>query len=228
MLRRFADAAEGLATETALLERAASPVRAGGVLVWTAPPALVVPRALTARAGFAAAAKASAARGWPVHLRGTGGGPSPQGPGVLNLALALPRVPGAVPSIAESYALICAPLERCFAGFGVAVTRGALPGAFCDGAFNLLARGRKLAGTAQRWRQTALLAHAVILLDGDLAGMLAALDALQTDLGLAPTGGVALHTTLRAERALHICPDTLAEGLTKAGLAAIARGLPES
>ena len=50
---------------------------------------------------------------------------------------------------------------------GIISTVGACTGAFCDGAWNVLAQGRKLAGTAQRWRATpqgrVALIHAAIL-----------------------------------------------------------------
>ncbi len=47
---------------------------------------------------------------------------------------------------------------------------GAVPGAFCDGRYNLTLERRKLAGTAQRWRRSrdgrpAVLAHGAVLMD---------------------------------------------------------------
>ena len=51
--------------------------------------------------------------------------------------------------------------------FEIISTVGACTGALCDGAWNVLAQGRKLAGTAQRWRATpqgrVALIHAAIL-----------------------------------------------------------------
>jgi hypothetical protein len=55
-------------------------------------------------------------------------------------------------------------------------------GAFCNGDYNLVVDGRKLAGTAQRWRKMAphtgaaeddfaVLVHAVILCDENLAAL---------------------------------------------------------
>jgi len=87
--RRFQTATEGIEAEHRLLQAAREGQQ--GALIWVAErPGLVAPRALSRRPGFARAAKTSATRGWPVHLRASGGGEGPQGPGIVNLALAGP------------------------------------------------------------------------------------------------------------------------------------------
>ena len=70
-------------------------------------------------------------------------------------------------------------------------TTGATPNSFCDGAWNLSLNGRKVVGTAQRIRpvgngQRRILAHALILVEGDLAAGAAAVDAFHRDLSLGP------------------------------------------
>ncbi len=72
--------------------------------------------------------------------------------------------------IEGTFNALCTPIEYTLRDFGYDVTRGCLDGAFCDGAHNNLADGRKFAGTAQRQRRckhdprkVAALAYAVLL-----------------------------------------------------------------
>lgn len=192
-LVRFPTAAGGIAAELAL------PV--GGTLIWEAGArAIVLPQVLSHRPGFDAAATASAARGWPLILRGSGGGAVPQGPGVVNLALCQ-RV--GARSIDDIYRDLCAPIRRALAAQGLNAEPGATPDSFCDGSFNLAIAGRKIVGTAQRWRAgeggRRALAHALILFDPPLDEGVAAVDALHRDLGLSPIRR-AVHATIREFR----------------------------
>jgi len=142
----FPTAAEGIAHEEALFGEGRR-----SVLLWQAEAwSLIVPRAWARRDGFAAASDAAAKRGWPLLVRSSGGGAVPQGPSTLNLAIVTsiePRAP-----LQDGYRLICSAVAETLARFGIATNIGAVDGAFCDGAWNVTAGGRKLAGTAQRWR----------------------------------------------------------------------------
>lgn len=130
---------------------------------------LVAPANEARRPGFAAAEAASAARDWPIVRRRSGGLTVPNGQGVLNLAIAelagRPEDPAAV--YRRLGGMIAGVLER----HGVSSSLGPVPGAFCDGRYNVVVGGRKLAGTAQRWERradgsgTVMLAHALILAD---------------------------------------------------------------
>lgn len=171
------DAAEGLRRELELLDRVARGELPHALLQWSAPRALVVPRSTARKAAFAEAAAASAREGWPVHVRESGGGVVPLARGVLCVAMAWtsPAV-----RIEEGYRRLCAPLVAALADLGVAAEIGWVPGAFCDGAYNLVAGGRKIAGTAQRWKRArggdVALAHAVLLVDADLEELVGAVD----------------------------------------------------
>ena len=66
------------------------------------------------------AARTCAAAGWPVTTRKTGGGITPQGPGVLNVALAFTVAPPKGRDIRGSYAEITDPLTEAFASLGIA------------------------------------------------------------------------------------------------------------
>jgi len=123
-------------------------------------------------ANFETACQELSAQGWPVIVRCTGGACVPQGPGVLNLSIIHPKVRGW--SLEDGYALLCNLLTSLLTSYGLTPTTGEVPGSFCDGRFNLQVGGQKLVGTAQRWaggsrENAAVLAHACLLVDLDLA-----------------------------------------------------------
>ncbi|MEO8122955.1 MAG: lipoate--protein ligase [Burkholderiales bacterium] len=164
--------ADGTALEAEWMARTAETGRAAAK-VWGAPAGLSVPRSYERLPTWQAACQASAAAGWPVQVRGSGGGIVPQGPGVLNLSLVWPS-DSATPSRTDAiYQALCDGLAAAFVRLGIVVTTGSVQGSFCDGRFNLVADGRKLVGTAQSWRRIAgvpvVLAHAVILATCDTA-----------------------------------------------------------
>jgi lipoate-protein ligase A len=180
----FDTAPDGLAAEMALLDAVAAGHTGASAVLWAArAPSLVLPARFTRSERFAAAAADCAATGWPVTARRTGGGITPQGPGVLNLALAFRAGPGKSRSLRESYDAICTPLAEALAALGIPATATPVSGSFCDGDYNLAVAGRKIAGTAQRWRANACLVHALILTDIDLAPAVAAVQRLSDGLG---------------------------------------------
>lgn len=157
--------------------------------------ALVCPANLRRKPGFDDARRNSAARGWPLHLRPTGGGAVPQGPGALNLALAFTA--GRTFTIDDGYRLITQIIRNAIPA---PWTTGATPNSFCDGAWNLSLSDRKVVGTAQRVRpigggQRRILAHALILVEGDVVEGAGAVGAFHGDLGLGPIEAD-VHTTL--------------------------------
>ncbi|MGP6218890.1 lipoyl protein ligase domain-containing protein, partial [Pseudomonas paraeruginosa] len=120
------------------------------------------------------ASAAVAGRGWPVLLRDTGGEPVPQSPGVLNIALsyALGAGDNEQTRIETAYQRLCQPICDWLRERGLDAGVGAVPGSFCDGRYNVTLDGRKLAGTAQRWRRNGagrpvVLAHAALLVGAE-------------------------------------------------------------
>ena len=188
--------AEGLLLEAEAVGESGPQVR-----LWTAEtPALVCPAAFHRKPGFEAAARNSAARGWPLYLRPTGGGAVPQGPGVLNVALAFTA--GRDFGIEAGYRLITDVIRAALGPVGPRLVTGPTQDSFCDGCWNLSISGQKLVGTAQRIRPAGggarrVLAHALILLEGDLAPGVEAVNGLHADVGLPPVVGHA-HTSLAA------------------------------
>jgi len=166
--------AGGVDVEAEWMARSAATGTSGATL-WFARQGLVAPRSYLRLPAWEAACAASAASGWPVRLRATGGGIVPQGPGVSNLSLVWcsgSTQPGGADAI---YQALCAGLTAALARLGVVAVPQPVAGSFCDGRYNLAVAGRKLAGTAQAWRRVegvaVVLAHALIILDGDPAAL---------------------------------------------------------
>lgn len=187
---------EALARERAMLAAAVGDRGDGGPgpawMLWRTDPCIVVPRSLLNRPAFAAAAAASAARGWPVRLRDTGGGAVAQGPGVVNLSMAFSIGAGLQERIGASYRILCAPVMAMLRRRGIDGAYRAVSGTMCDGAYNIVVGDRKLAGTAQRWRSLGrdrpgghgVLAHLALFAELDHAGAAEAINALHADLGI--------------------------------------------
>jgi len=181
---------------TMLAQVAAGPIGPVAFLWQATEPGLVLPERFARTSGFDEAATACAEAGWPVTTRKTGGGITPQGPGVLNLALAFRAGTGRARTIRASYAAICDPLAEALAQLGVTAAAMPVKGSFCDGDYNLAVGGRKLVGTAQRWRGETCLAHALILTDIALAPAVAAVQLLSDGLGHGTRFDPALHCRL--------------------------------
>lgn len=195
-MKRLVDAEAGLEFERSLFAGAGTKIG-----VWTSQQSsLVCPSAYERRAGFEVAAQNSNSRAWPVHLRPTGGGTVPQGPGMDNLVLAFDAPKRVV--IEDVYRLLTHIIKRALGDCGEALETGDTPGSFCDGAWNLSVNGRKIVGTAQRWRpqksgKARVLAHALILTQDRFADGAHAVSLFHRDLGLDAVESGA-HTSLEA------------------------------
>ncbi|NBB86851.1 MAG: protein ligase [Bacteroidetes bacterium] len=172
---------------------------AGLYRVWANTQCLVVTRREERLPSFAGAVHASAARGWPVVVRDSGGTTVPHLPGTLLLTLLLPRRRAADPPVPEPradevFTILCEPVIEAVAGLGVTATYGAVPRSFCDGRFNLVVHDRKIAGTAQRWRgglprypvrDGFIMAHLALYVDADMQAATHAVNTFLADAGSA-------------------------------------------
>lgn len=196
-LRRFDDAAAGLRFESALFDDDAP-----GVGVWNArAKAIVCPAAYQRRAGFSQVAARSAGRGWRVFFRSSGGGAVPQGPGVMNFAIAITAGGGF--RMECGYRLIIRCIRSALGDGGRRLKAGAVNNSFCDGRWNLSFGKKKVAGIAQHWRGAAggkhrILIHAAILIGGKIAPVIGAVDAMHCDMGLCRVHASS-HTTIESE-----------------------------
>jgi len=176
---------DGLRAEQDLLATVCAGDQDFGLLFWQpSDRALVMPRRLSRLPGFEAACQASAAHGWPVLLRETGGEPVPQSAATVNIALvyAPPRSEGDHGRIETAYRRLCDPICALLTELGGKPSLGEVEGAFCDGRFNVNLDGRKMVGTAQRWRQSkggqrpVGLVHGALLLDDERESMVEAVN----------------------------------------------------
>ncbi|MGL4396421.1 MAG: lipoyl protein ligase domain-containing protein [Hyphomicrobium sp.] len=181
-------AAERAALSAITAEPEGSPVRC---LLWRTPQAIIVPRGMPSRAGFDAARVTAGRFGYTLFERDTGGDLTPQCPGVVNLSMIF-NLRHAKPSLAEAYHRLTAPIVAFLDdAFAIKARVASIPGAFCDGAYNVAVGDDKLAGTAQRWRLSAngqigvgVLAHAAIMCTNDLDHSVDAMNAMYPDLGI--------------------------------------------
>ena len=194
------DAAKALAEEDALLTEVSRDPAKWFLRFWSTSQCLVVPRKIATDPAFADAQNEMAKLGWPVHVRGTGGDVTPQGPGIVNVSHVYARAPRRAVDMDGEYAKLCAPIE---AALGDGASRGWQPGAFCDGAHNVQWNGKKFAGTAMRFRpckpdrsRQAVLAHALMLFEPPTAGAIEALNTFLTRLGQARRISQDAHTGL--------------------------------
>lgn len=172
-----------LAGDTTLLEEVAAGAPALARL-WRMTHALIVPARVSSLPGFTEACATSAANNWPVLVRATGGAPVPQFPGMLNIALAYRMGEGTPWSIDDAYRHLAAVLTDALKPLGLDAVTGEIADAFCPGRYDLSLGGRKIAGLAQRRKRAAtggqaILAHACLLVTGDLAGPFGALAAFE-------------------------------------------------
>lgn len=165
--------------------------------VWQSAQGLVVPRTYCRAPDFDAVAQAFSARGWPVHVRHSGGGVVPQGPGVLNVSLSYAIEGRPLDHSDRAYEQLCALMAAALAPFGIHARSRAVEGSFCDGRYNLACtvdgQDRKIAGTAQLWRRQptrddsghvqVVLVHGLMLVRVDIDAVTAAANALESALG---------------------------------------------
>ena len=126
---------------------------------------------------FERATGAAFEEGWPVVTRESGGTVVPHARGILQVSLLVPQDRLGAHVLEAVYRALCEPVRAALAGLGVDVAYGEVPGSFCDGRFNLVASGRKIAGTSQRWRGGLppsnrpggyVVAHMVLFVEADM------------------------------------------------------------
>lgn len=177
--------------DTIRLDRLLARRREGDdIRLWTNQQCLVTTRRFSRMEGFAAAAAASAADGWPVCVRASGGTTVAHRPGMLNVSR-YETWPAGCMDVVKRFEEFSTSLVKALRAFGIPATARAIDGSHCDGRFNIAVGRKKIAGTACLLRQCAgwsgLLTHATIWVDGDIRQDILAICRFERLLGLAPT-----------------------------------------
>lgn len=178
---------EAFDQESRLFEKVLKQKRYAGFMIWKTFPSIVVPSRFTSICQYEFASESMAREGWRVVERNTGGDVVPQTPGVMNLTTSflMPKEYTGADRMDYAYELLTRPIVKALKKLGLKdVEIGSVPGAFCDGRYNVTIAGRKVAGTAQRWRwcekdgekRAVVLAHAALIADGNIELMVEAVN----------------------------------------------------
>lgn len=192
-----------------------------GAVVWTSRTrGIVCPTSLARHAKFDRAAGLAKGEGWPIATRPTGGGAVPHGPGILNLAMCYEVPPGF--TIRSAYALLVAALRNGLSDLVECINVGPVKDSFCNGSWNLKIGDQKIAGTAQRWKPlpcggARILAHALVLVEGDIEGPATAIADFHRRLGLLRVDPRA-HTTIAAHCGTNLDKERVALNLYRSAL----------
>lgn len=180
--------ADALEWEAARLADIAAGRRDAAAMLWSCERALVAPASLSRHPGFERACLHANDAGWPVHLRATGGDLVPQSPDIVNLSVLFRASREGASGLEDAYRRLTAPICGALSDAGISSCYGDVPGAFCDGRFNITVLGRKFAGTAQRWRPmtdgNAIQSHALMLMRPPDENMIATLNRFYHDCGI--------------------------------------------
>jgi len=168
--------------------------------IWSNSHCIVASRSQTVRPEFGAARAMSERAGWPVVMRRSGGTAVVHRPGILNVSIRR-RVPLDSPRwMSQGYDAFLAHLIQALELLAVDCDAGEVPGAYCDGRFNLRVGGRKLAGTAAhsglREGSRICLFHAAIVLCSSIHEDIAAIEEFESALGAEQRYDPAAHVSL--------------------------------
>ncbi len=104
--------------------------------------------------------------------------------------------------IEDYYAPLTQRLISALGSLGVQAETGKRAGSYCDGAFNILAGDRKIAGASCRIVRSGgtlgVLAHAVLWVEGDVAPDVAAIERFEAALGLNRAYDLDGHATVKS------------------------------
>jgi lipoate-protein ligase A len=170
--------------ENLLLNKASLPIPMPSCFIWSMPQGIVVPKSISSKPSFKKACETMASLNWPVHVRQTGGDLTPQAPGMINISYIFSEVWHEKTSIEAAYKKLCDPItEYLNKTYDINAYTSSVEGAFCDGKFNIVVDGLKIAGTAQKWRRfknqnkedcLAVLGHVALLADVPIHQLIAA------------------------------------------------------
>jgi len=182
-------AALAVALDEALAERLGRGASPPILRIWTNGRAVVLPRSRLRGRGSCGVID-RCGREWPLCARASGGAAVAHGPGTLNMSVILPLRGQHEPSIDGGYRLWIAILDAALRDtYDVAVNAARVERAFCNGRYDAVADGRKLAGIAQARRNGSVLVHGTILIDIDRTEYLRLIGAAEQLVGISNPHG---------------------------------------
>jgi len=168
--------------------------------IWSNSRCIVASRSQATRREFSAACAVSERAGWPVATRGSGGSAVVHRPGILNVSIRRRLPLDSQRWMTRGYETFLGHLISALELFAVDCDAGEVPGAYCDGRFNLRIGDRKLAGTAAhsgvRDGSRICLFHASIVLSGSIRDDIAAIERFEAALGSVQRYEPAAHVSL--------------------------------
>lgn len=178
-------------------------------LLWrSVHPTLMVPNSYTHKSNYAAAKVSTEQQGWSVVVTPGGGDLVPLTQGVLNIGIAWSLMKPNV-SIEETYRKLVTPVNRALNSLDIETKFGPVKNSICNGRYNLVTRGRKIAGTAQRWKpfprlykggkNLAILAQVTLLIDEHLTKLTLPVNAFYAACDSRHRVEADAHTTVAAE-----------------------------
>ncbi|WP_417320727.1 lipoate--protein ligase family protein [Emcibacter sp.] len=148
------------------------------VRLWTNRSSIVVPARDNRLPGFDRAREILAQRNIQLATRTSGGTAVLHGPGVLNASVIFRVAKTEKVSMEAGYAKLMSLFDLLVPELAGQACFASVPGAYCDGDYNLVVDGRKIAGTAQRIKSAGMkvehrtiLAHMSLLVDIDALEM---------------------------------------------------------
>ena len=168
---RFEDSGTAYAYQRTLFEEVAAGVRGPTISITPSTRHVGVTRRDTLRLGFDAAVLAAREEGYPVLVRGAGGGAIAAGPGTFGFSIIRPAV-DARRSPKERYDEAAALVLRAFSRLGIEGAEvGEVRDEFCPGDHSIRAggyeEGAKLVGIAQRITKKATSVGGIVLVWGE-------------------------------------------------------------
>lgn len=181
---RFHDPAWGFGFQRVLFEQVASKERPPTVVITPSTRHVGVTKRDTHRPGFAEAVRAADEEGFPVFVRGAGGGATAAGPGTFGFSIVRPASGdeernGIGARYDEAASLALAAFSRLSPSFGAEAEVGEVRDEFCPGDHSIRIggweEGMKVVGIAQRVTSRATSVGGIVLVSGeeDLARVLA-------------------------------------------------------
>ena len=166
---RFADPVEASGYTLTVFEEVASGRAPATVSILPSARHVGVTRRDTTRPGFREATRAANAEGYPVLVRGAGGGATAADKGTFGFSITRPGEAERLLDHRERYDEVAAFVLAAFARLGVAAEVGEVRAEFCPGDHSLRIggpEGMKVVGIAQRVTRRATSVGGIVLVDG--------------------------------------------------------------